>query len=94
VGTKIDTKKPIHEEITGKAAALFMQVPRNGLNIVAACLNEEIVIYKIDKTGKLIKNLTQVVDTSTKEPCLNCCSISYDSKSIATGGDDNMVRLY
>ena len=35
-----------------------MQVPRNGLNILAACLNEEIVIYKIDRTGKLIKNLS------------------------------------
>ena len=33
-------------------------------------------------------------DFSAKEPCLNCCGIAPDNLSVATGGDDGVVRIF
>jgi len=53
--TQILTKQ-VHEEITGNTVPNYMQCAKDGLNLVAVCLTENVALFKIEpKTGKLIK---------------------------------------
>lgn len=41
-------KELVHSEETGRGVANYLELGAGGLNVLAACVTEKIVIYKID----------------------------------------------
>ena len=61
---------------------------------MAICLTESVGLYTIDSSGKLIETDKFQADFTEEFPSTNHCTISYDNKLLATGGDDKIIRIY
>lgn len=62
----------VHEESTEKAVANFMQSARDNNTLLAACLTENVAVYKVDlNSGKLSLLLKVQADFCDKEASLN-----------------------
>jgi len=79
---------------TGKGVANYIEMGKDGSNIMAVCVSENLILYKIDpKTGKLEQRLGYQADFKEKEPGLNCCALSNGNQLLATGGEDCNIRV-
>lgn len=73
----------------------------NGLNVIAACLNNFVGLYKFhfkDAEGKLSGKLSFLqefqADFSLKDSALNCLKWSLDNTTLVVGGEDRTIRIY
>lgn len=83
----------VHEESTEKAVANFLQTARDNNSLLAACLTEQVAVYKVDSgSGKLSLLLKVQADFSDKEASLNQCVLRQNV--LVTGGDDTIVRVF
>jgi len=91
-------KKRDHTEGTGTRVGNYFELGAGGLNVLAACLNEKVALYKIDISGvdgcKLSKLLEFTADFKKEEPATNVCRFSSDNRLIGTGGDDCIARVF
>ena len=92
---KTVVSKIVHTEMTGDAVANYMMLPKDGTNVLVACIDKMVCFYDIDrKTGKLTVLQSFQADFSEENPSVNHVTLSLDNQIFVTAGDDKVIRVF